>query len=161
MIVPEPLTRKAFAPFGDVIDSEGAEHFGINDGTAERYDDLARVDVAAEGGRPRISIFVAQPRPRPVAIQMLERHPLGSQAFMPLDGRDYLLVVAPPGPNVRSADVRAFRAAGSQGVNFHRGVWHHPLLVLAADSRFLVVDRIATDANLDEMQLDTTLMLGV
>jgi ureidoglycolate lyase len=159
MIAAERLTRESFAAFGDVIATGGAPHFTINDGTAERYDDLAQVDVAAEGGRPRVSIFIAQPRPRPVAIRMLERHPFGSQAFMPLDGRDYLVVVAPAGPIVRPAQVRAFRADGSQGVNFRRGVWHHPLLVLAADSRFLVIDRAGPDANLEEVQLDPALSL--
>jgi ureidoglycolate lyase len=159
MILVERLTRESFADFGDVIATGGAAHFTINDGTAERYDDLAKVDVASEGGRPRVSIFIAQPRPRPIAIRMLERHPLGSQAFMPLDGRDYVVVVAPAGTIVRSAEVRAFRADGSQGVNFRRGVWHHPLLVLAAGSRFLVIDRAGPDANLEEVQLDAVLSL--
>lgn len=159
MIAAERLTRESFADFGDVIATGGATHFAINEGTAERYDDLAQVDVAAEGGRPRISIFIAQPRPRPIAIRMLERHPFGSQAFMPLDGRDYLVVVAPPASIVRAAQVRAFRAFGGQGINFRRGVWHHPLLVLAADSRFLVIDRAGPGANLEEMQLDTVLSL--
>ena len=93
----EPLTRAAFAPFGDVIETAGARHYPINEGTTERFHDLARVDVAAEGGRPLINIFRTLPAPLPIRLRMMERHPLGSQAFVPLDGADFLVVVAPPG----------------------------------------------------------------
>ena len=92
----EPLSAAAFAPFGQVIEvSDMARHFTINAGFAERYHDLARVDVASAGGRPQISIFRARPRSLPMALILLERHPLGSQAFMPLSQLPYLVVVPP------------------------------------------------------------------
>lgn len=148
---PQPLTREAFSPFGDVIETEEAEHFPINQGTTERYHNLAHVDVLEEGGAPLISIFRGQPRPCPIALQLMERHPLASQAFIPMQGYYYLVVVAKPGETVTPDDLVAFRARGDQGVNYHRGVWHHPLLVLKPDSDFLVVDRGGEGHNLDEI----------
>src|SRR5215469_9326479 len=91
----EPLTRAAFAPFGDVIELTGARHFPINGGTTERFHDLAAIDVSEAGGRAIVSVFRAQPRAWPVEIAMMERHPLGSQAFVPLGDVDYAVVVAP------------------------------------------------------------------
>ena len=105
---PEPLTRAAFAPFGDVIETAGAEHFTINEGTTERFHDLARVDVASGGGRALISVFRAEPLPLPIGITMMERHPLGSQAFVPLGSRHFLVVVAPRETRPDPADLRAF-----------------------------------------------------
>jgi ureidoglycolate lyase len=144
-----PLTRDAFAPYGDVIETHGAAHYPINDGTTERYHDLARIDVNAQNGAPLISIFRGQPRRFPVEIEMMERHPLGSQAFIPLQAHDYLLVVARPADQIAPADLTAFRATGRQGVNYHRNVWHHPLLVLHADHDFIVVDRGGPEENCD------------
>jgi ureidoglycolate lyase len=150
VLKPQPLTRAAFAPYGDVIEMEGAHHYPINENTTERYHDLAAVDVAAESGRPLINFFRGQPRPRPIAIRLMERHPLGSQAFYPLQDRDYLVVVADPREKLAPATLRAFSATGRQGVNYARNVWHHPLLVLEPDSDFLVVDRGGAGENLDE-----------
>ncbi|MBB5209211.1 ureidoglycolate lyase [Chiayiivirga flava] len=148
----EPLTRTAFAPFGDVIAADDeAHHYPINEGTTERYHDLARVDVQADGGRALISIFRAQPRVLPFEVRMLERHPLGSQAFVPLSAKPYLVVVAPAGA-LDPASVRAFSVADGRGVNLARGVWHHPLLALQACD-FLVVDRGGAGNNLDECVL--------
>ncbi len=150
----EPLTREAFAPFGDVIELEGARHYPINGGTCERYHDLASVDTGFEGGRTLINVFRGQPRELPIRIEMLERHPLGSQAFLPI-GRDaYLVVVAEPGELIETT-VRAFLSHGWQGVNYHRGVWHHPLLALNGVSDFVVVDRGGQGANCDEQALMT------
>ncbi len=148
---PEPLTKDAFGPFGDVIETEGAERLSINQGTTERFHNLARVDVTESEGEPLISIFRGQPRPLPIALNLMERHPLASQAFIPMDRRDYLVVVAKPSETVTPNDLVAFRARGDQGVNYHRGVWHHPLLVLAPDSDFLIVDRGGEGHNLDEV----------
>jgi ureidoglycolate lyase len=144
----EPLTKAAFAPFGDVVESDGARHYPINQGYAERYHDLATVD-AAENGQAIISLCTAQPRPLPIEIKLMERHPLGSQAFIPLQDRDWLVVVA--SDPLTPASLRAFRATGRQGVHYGRNVWHHPLLVLDADSRFLIVDRKGAGKNLEEV----------
>ncbi|BCQ51492.1 ureidoglycolate lyase [Burkholderia gladioli] len=156
----EPLTRAAFAPFGDVIELEGARHFPINGGTTERFHDLASVDVGEAGGRPLVNLFRGQPRRWPIEIAMMERHPLGSQAFVPLAevGR-YAVVVAPAG-EFDPARLRAFLAEGWQGVNYARGVWHHPLLALDRVSDFVVIDRGGNgEPNCDEIVLDTRRLL--
>jgi ureidoglycolate lyase len=147
----QALTREAFAPFGDVIEAAGAESFAINQGTTERFHDLAGIDVVLGGDRTLVNIFRGQPRSFPFAVTMMERHPLGSQTFVPLDRRRYLVVVAAPDTDPTAQDLRAFLAGGDQGVNYHRGVWHHPLLVLDQVSDFLVIDRGGTGDNLDEV----------
>ena len=149
----EPLSRAAFAPFGEVIETAGARHYPINEGTTERFHDLARVDVADEAGRPLINIFRAQPRPLPIEIRMMERHSLGSQAFVPLEAADFLVVVAPAGDPPKAAQLRAFHARGGQGVNYAKGVWHHPVLALVRQTDFLVIDRGGAGNNCDEVTL--------
>lgn len=148
---PRPLTRAAFRPFGDVIEMEGSGHFTINQGFAERFNDLANVEVAAEGGSTNISLLLGQPRPRPVEIRVMERHPLGSQVFLPLQDKPWLVVVAEDVHDFES--YRAFTATGLQGINYARNTWHHPLLVLDAGSRFLIVDRKGPGNNLEEAWL--------
>ena len=149
----EPLTRAAFKPFGDVIELDGAQHFPINGGTTERFHDLARVDIGADaGGRPLINVFRGQPRAQPIEISMMERHPLGSQAFLPLGVVSYLVVVAPAG-ELDASKLRAFFTRGWQGVNYARGVWHHPLIVLDVSADFIVVDRGGKEANCEETYL--------
>lgn len=148
----EPLTREAFAPFGDVIELEGAKQIPINLGTTIRYHDLANVDVADEGGRTLVNLFRGQPRALPFEITMMERHPLGSQAFIPLNDKPYLVVVAPAG-ELDESKIRAFVTSGWQGVNYAKGVWHHPLLALGEVSDFIVVDRGGDGLNLNEQDL--------
>jgi ureidoglycolate lyase len=154
----EPLTRAAFEPFGDVIELEGAKQIPINLGTTIRFHDLARIDVEDEGGRAIVNLFRGQPRLLPFEVKMMERHPLGSQAFLPLNDKPYLVVVAPAGELDRSA-VRAFVTHGWQGVNYAKGVWHHPLLALDEVSDFIVVDRSGGGVNLNEQDLDESLWL--
>lgn len=138
----EMLSAEGFRPFGDVIEaSEAARHFPINDGYAERYHDLARIDVADNGGHPLLNIFRAKPRILPFQLVLLERHPMGSQAFVPLSPLTYLVVVAPAADEPELSDVRCFLAAAGQGVNYARGTWHHPLIALHAACDFLVLDR--------------------
>jgi ureidoglycolate lyase len=141
----QPLTRAAFAPFGDVIETDGADHFPINGATTERYHDLCPV----VGRKTLISIFRGRPFALPIPIAMVERHPLGSQAFVPLDRRPWLVVVAPSGADGAPGEPAAFLATGAQGVSYAPGTWHHPLIALEAVSEFLVVDHAAVD-NLDE-----------
>lgn len=146
------LTRKAFAPFGQVIELEGARQFDINGGTTRRFHDLAEIDTLAEGGRPIVNLFRAQPRGLPLTLRLMERHPLGSQAFIPLAAQRYIVVVAPD-DNGRPGPLQAFISKGWQGVNYHRNVWHHPLLALDMVSDFLVVDRGGEGHNLEESAL--------
>jgi ureidoglycolate lyase len=150
-LTPEPLTADAFAPFGDVIEvSDRAEAMPINYGWTTRFNALT--DVSVGDGRAIISIFRSKPL-EPLVLKIFERHPLGSQAFMPLQGRPYLVAVATPG-EFDAARVRVFRAEPGQGVNYARGTWHHFLLALDAESDFLVVDRDgALGENLDEVEL--------
>ena len=148
---PEPLTAEAFAPLGRVIEAGAtAVKLDINEGHAVRYDALAEVDVADGGGRPVISLFRARPLGEFV-LKTFERHPLGSQSFVPLNGRPYLVAVAPPGA-FEPAAVRLFRAEGQQGVHYRKGTWHHFLLVLE-ESDFLVVDRMGPGDNCEEVKL--------
>ncbi|MEZ5609533.1 MAG: ureidoglycolate lyase [Rhodocyclaceae bacterium] len=155
----EPLSREAFAPFGDVIEaSDAARHFTINAGNTERYHDLANIEPGPEG-RVIVSIFRGQPRALPFAVQMMERHPLASQAFIPMSGRPYLVVVAAAGAAPTAGQLRAFLARGDQGVNYATGVWHHPLLALDEACDFLVVDRAGPGPNCDEIQLETSATL--
>lgn len=157
----ERLSRAAFAPFGEVIALEGAKHYPINSGTTERYHALAAVDAAAQGGTPYISLFRGQARSLPLPVSIMERHPLGSQAFVPLTQNpedEYLVLVAPPG-DFDVSQLRAFLARGFEGVSYARGVWHHPLIALHRSSDFVVVDRLGEGANCDEIELDGSLVL--
>ena len=151
-LTPEPLTAEAFAVFGSVIEAnDEAVKLDINQGHAVRYDRLAEVDVADEGGVGVISLFRARLLAEPV-LKTFERHPLGSQSFVPLSGRPYLVAVAPAG-DFDAAKVRLFRAEGHQGVHYRKGVWHHFLLVLDEGSDFLVVDRAGPGDNCEEVVL--------
>ncbi|SLN76082.1 ureidoglycolate lyase [Oceanibacterium hippocampi] len=149
-IRPQPLTDAAFAPYGTVIETAGAEAIPINQGTTTRFHALAELDTAEDGGRAILSVFRATSRPAPIALRLMERHPLGSQAFVPLVPHDWLVVVSPaerPGP----ADLVAFHARGDQGVQYARNVWHHPLLVLVPEQDFLIADRAGPGENLEEV----------
>lgn len=145
----EPLAKVGFAPFGDVIETEGAELRLINNGTTERFHDLAHVEAEGTDARVLINIFRGQSFIAPIDITMLERHPFGSQAFVPLHGRPFLIVVAED-DNGKPAKPRAFLARGDQGVNYWRNVWHHPLVSLEETSDFLIVDRAGKEDNLEE-----------
>ena len=146
-----PLTKAAFARFGEVVETEGAVQIAINQGFAQRCNGLADVDVANGAGMVNISLFSANPRPLPIAIKLMERHPDGSQLFLPLQDRPWLVLVCADPRDASS--FRAFAASGRQGVNYARNVWHHPLLVQDPDSRFVVVDRRGPGANLEEFWL--------
>jgi ureidoglycolate lyase len=138
----EPLDAQAFSPFGDVIDiGEAGKHRTINEGFAERFDDLARLDTGRQGGEPVLSIFRARPRALPLQLRLVERHLLGSQAFVPLLPQRFLLIVAAAGPAPSPAQLRCFMARPGQGVNYAAGTWHHPLIALDAGGDFLVIDR--------------------
>ncbi len=152
----EPLTREAFAPFGNVIDTTGIAPVEINYGATQRFHDLAEIDCTAQGGSVIVSLFRSSPQVYPFTLRVMENHPLGTQTFMPLSGRPYLVVVAPAGW-FDPAAVRAFHARGDQGVNFARGTWHHFNLALGAVSDFLVIDRDAAEkpgANCTEVSLE-------
>ena len=152
-IVAEPLTREAFARFGEVIDTQGTESFPINQGRTERFHALAGVELLGDDPRAILSVFRGQPL-EPLVITLMERHPLGSQAFVPINNHPFLAVVAPPGDFDESA-IRVFLARGNQGLSYRAGTWHAPLLPLEADADYLVVDRQGPGDNCDEITLAT------
>ncbi|WP_112312057.1 ureidoglycolate lyase [Pseudogemmobacter bohemicus] len=147
-IHPEPLTAEAFAPFGEVIEATGPFRL-INDGLCQRHHDRARLDFGTDTtppGRAGISVFSATPRALPYEFDLIERHPDGSQAFLPLSEHPFLVIVS-DGPD---AVPRAFLTNGAQGVNLHRGIWHGVLTPLSPPGLFAVVDRIGESRNLEE-----------
>jgi len=157
----EPLTREAFAPFGQVIESEGAHHYPINAGNCERYHDLAKVELGGAHARPMISLLRSRGFELPYTLTLVERHPLGSQAFYPLQDRDWLVVVATAEGAPSAATLRAFRASGRQGVNYARNVWHCPLLVIDREDDFLIIDRKGPGNNLEEVTLPAPAYLEI
>jgi ureidoglycolate lyase len=148
----EPLTREVFAPYGDVIETDGARHFSINAGAIERFHDLARVDVGVEeNGRTLISIARSNwSASAPYKVSFVERHPLGSQAFIPMDDTPIVVAVAPAGEKVDPVDVKAFVSNGKQGINYHRGIWHVPLISREKGQQMVIVDRGGPGGNCEE-----------
>ncbi|MCH4812423.1 ureidoglycolate lyase [Vreelandella neptunia] len=155
----EPLTAEAFALFGDVLDARTSASFPINAGRTQRHHDLAKVETLGENAHTLINIFVSQPVTLPLELTFLERHPQGSQAFMPLHQEQFIVVVAPPGEHINPDDVRAFVTDGRQGVNYRAGTWHAIQSVLEREGEFLVVDRGGDGNNCDEFPLAITVML--
>ncbi len=156
---PRPLTRERFAPYGDVIESAADKSAAMNAARFERFDDLCKVEIAKAG---YVSMSIARCRTAtklPYCIDVIERHPLGSQAFIPLQRCTMVIVVAPPGESVDAADLRAFVTNGKQGFNYHRGTWHMPLIAFEAGQEFLIVDRGGSGANCEEFALDDVVML--
>jgi ureidoglycolate lyase len=149
----EPLTKVTFAPFGDVIEMAGTP-LSINQGFADRFDDLCKVD----GDGIRVSLFATRPRPLPMQINLMERHPLGSQAFYPLQDEEWLVLVCAD-PHIETS-YRCFKATGQQGVNYARDTWHFPLLVFQP-SRFIVIDRKGPGVNLEEVMLKHVFSLPI
>lgn len=153
----EPLTAKAFAIFGQVIAVDGIDPVLINDGYTKKYDALA--DLEFSDGKANLSIFRSRPLEWPIVLHKMECHDLGTQAFIPLGNRPWLIVVAPKGEFAQSG-IRAFLAQGNQGVNFAAGTWHHFSLVLGEVSDFLVIDRQSVTVDCREVTIDPPLQLG-
>ena len=144
----EPLTADAFAPFGDVLSASGAPDRLINQGFCGRFHDRARLDFGVDA-RAGLSIFKAVPRSFPYRLDLVERHPDGSQAFIPMTADPFLIIVAPDQGGTPGKP-RAFLTDGAQAINFHRGTWHGVLTPLAEPGLFAVIDRIGPTANLEE-----------
>jgi ureidoglycolate lyase len=158
-LVPKPLTKERFAPYGDVIESVIDRTAAMNASRFERVDDLCKIEMS-KGGRVAVSIARCRiATSLPYRFDMVERHPLGSQAFVPLRPCQMIVVVAPPEESVEAADLRAFVSNGRQGINYHRGTWHMPLIAFEAGQEFLIVDRAAGQPNCDEHTLDESIML--
>jgi ureidoglycolate lyase len=147
-LVATTLTKEAFSAFGDVIQKSDAEpDMFINQGRCGRFHDLAGLDFA--DGKAGISLFDSQAATSPFSIEMVERHPLGSQAFIPLNGVRYLVAVAADNAGTPSG-LRVFVAGPNQAINIHRNVWHGVLTPIAQPGQYIVVDRIGAEKNLEE-----------
>jgi ureidoglycolate lyase len=155
-----PLSAKAFSNYGDVIEREGAQNFEINNGLCTRFHDLANIEVTGPEGRPMISIISGQPYKLPLTLTMVERHPLGSQAFIPLSDNPFLIVVCDDDDGTPGLP-RAFITADRQGVNIRRNVWHGILTPLDGISDFVVVDRGGEGNNLEEHFFDEPFVVEV
>ncbi|WP_050979995.1 ureidoglycolate lyase [Sinorhizobium sojae] len=149
-----PLTPASFAPFGDVIDMNAAKSFPINAGKCTRHHDLAKVEATGPDARVLISLLRGEPYDLPLTLTMVERHPLGSQAFVPLTRNSFLVVVAPDEGDCPGTPI-AFETAPGQGVNIARNVWHGILTPLHGVSDFVVIDRGGEVSNLEEHFFDT------
>ena len=153
-ITAQPLTADAFAPFGDVIESEGQHSFHINDGNAQRFHDVTKAESTGDANHIGISLVDVNPYKMPLSITLMEKHPKGSQAFMPLDNEPFLVMVAPRGPAIKIEEIQAFITNGRQGINYHTDSWHHPLVSLKVAQRFIIVDRISKDDNCDLFHIE-------
>lgn len=158
VLTPVPLTRERFARFGQVIEVSQLQGNGMNDARFDRFDDLCNIDIV--DGEVAVSIAISRtPSALPYRIDMVERHPLGSQAFVPLSPCKMIIVVAPPGEDVEAGELQAFETNGKQGINYSRGIWHMPLLAFTGQQRFLVIDRGGDGPNCDIHDLDEPVML--
>ncbi len=144
-----PLNAEAFKKFGDVIQKTGATNFHINNGMAVRYHDLATIELAGSLAKPLISIVRGEPYSLPLELKMVERHPLGSQAFVPISGGALLVVVCEDFDG-KPGKPKAFMASPEQGVNFRKNVWHGILTPIDEPAEFVVVDRGGEGTNLEE-----------
>jgi len=151
------LTREAFAPFGDIIEARGVPDKQINAGLCGRYHNLATLDFD-ERGRAGISMFLSKPIELPLQLAMGERHPLGSQCFIPMSASSYLVVVAEDDNGIPN-NMRAFLAGPDQGVNYHRNIWHGTLMPIDKEACFTVIDWIGDGENLEEFHFKESIKI--
>ncbi|GAB5437176.1 ureidoglycolate lyase [Falsiruegeria mediterranea] len=153
----QPISAQAFAPFGEVIEVAGEPDKIINQGQCGRYHDRASLDFVE--GRAGVSLFNANPRPLPYTLELVERHPEGSQLFIPMTEHPFLVIVAKDELGTPGRPL-AFETKAGQAINFHRGTWHGVLTPLHAPGLFAVVDRIGEGANLEEHWFDTPFVVA-
>jgi ureidoglycolate lyase len=143
----QPLTRAGFAPYGDVIESDERDSFFINNDMAERFHALAKVVATGKDSGAIISLVKSSKYQMPRKLDHVEHHPLGSQAFVPLDETPFIVVVGKIGKSPRPEDFQGFITNGKQGINYHPGTWHHVLLTPYSAMTFLCVDRAGPGNN--------------
>jgi len=147
IIKPIKITRTNFAAYGDLISSDDIKPMDINAGYAKRFDNLANINTSKDGGKTIVSIFSALKRTFPMKIDMMEKHPLGSQAFIPMKETTFLCFVAPPGESPEIDKIQSFIIPPKTGINYKPGIWHFPL-ISTEDTDFLVIDRKGNSENL-------------
>ena len=146
-IIPKEISKENFSKFGDVISINGLKPLNINNGYAKRYDDIANLNTSMENGKTTISIFSALKRSFPMKVEMMEKHPLGSQAFIPMKETTFLVLVAPEGTRPNIEKIESFIIPKGIGINYKPGTWHFPL-ISTENMNFLVVDRTGPGNNL-------------
>ena len=146
-INPKPITKENFSKFGDMITKANIKPIEINDGYAKRFDGIANLNTTKDNGETTICIFSALKRSFPMKIDMMEKHPLGSQAFIPMQETTFLVLVAPKGDKPNVDEIESFIVPPDIGVNYNPGIWHFPL-ISTKDMNFLVVDRKGSGDNL-------------
>ena len=147
IIIPNKITKDNFSSFGDIISTKDVKPIDINEGYAKRFDDLADIDISNDEGKAIVSIFSAIKRNFPMKIDMMEKHPLGSQAFIPMKETTFLVLVAPQGDKPDINMIKSFIVPPGIGINYKPGIWHFPL-ISTIDMNFLVVDRKGPGNNL-------------
>jgi ureidoglycolate lyase len=147
IIKPIKVTKDNFSDFGDVISSENIKPIDINAGYAKRFDDLANINTLKDDGKTIVSIFSSLKRNFPMEIDMMEKHPLGSQAFIPMLNTTFLVFVAPQGDSPEVNKIKSFVIPPKKGINYNPGIWHFPL-ISTEDTDFLVIDRKGNGDNL-------------
>ncbi len=152
-LTPIPINKSNFAPFGEVIDLDDAEEIPINQGLTTRFHDLMKIDVDDHGGRPIVNVFRTSPLPLPHRVTVMERHPLGSQGFIPMGTQPFLVLVGRDCDKPGRDDLSLFITNGSQGINLKKNTWHHFQIVLGTVQDFLVIDRGGEGCNLEEIQI--------
>ena len=146
-IIPKKITKENFSLFGDMISTKDAKPIDINAGYAKRFDDLANINTSKDNGKTIVSIFSAKKRNFPMKIDMMEKHPLGSQAFIPMKETTFLVLVAPENDKPDLNKIESFIVPSGVGINYKPGIWHFPLIA-TEDMNFLVVDRKGAGENL-------------
>ena len=147
IIKPKKITRKNFQKFGDLISVKKKKSININDGYAKRFDNLCRINTSSKKGKTIMSIFSAKKRKFPMNIKMMEKHPLGSQGFVPMNETTFLVFVAPKGKRPNTKKIESFIVPKQTGINYKPGIWHFPL-ISSKNMNFLVIDRKGIGNNL-------------
>ncbi len=147
IIKPKKITRKNFQKFGDLISIKKKKSININDGYAKRFDNLCKINTSSKKGKTIMSIFSAKKRKFPMNIKMMEKHPLGSQAFVPMNETTFLVFVAPKGKRPNTKKIESFIVPKQTGINYKPGIWHFPL-ISSKNMNFLVIDRKGIGNNL-------------
>lgn len=148
---PVALTAEKFKAFGEVVELKNTRQLVINQGLTTRFHDLMTIDVADQDGRPAVNIFRTRPFSLPHRVEVMERHPLGSQGFIPMNNAPFLVLVAGNRERLRGEDLKLFVTNGEQGINLKKNTWHHYQLVLNGPQDFIVIDRIGSGNNLEEI----------
>jgi ureidoglycolate lyase len=132
----EPLTPEAYEPFGQVIGSPQEPPTRENE--ERSYWLMPALDLV-DGA---FAIVYVEMRAQDYVVRRLHRHTMFEQALIPLGGKAFVHVVAPPGDVPDLSALRAFLVDGSQGVIIGQGTWHrNPAYPLAPKASLVLISR--------------------